>query len=70
VGPARPSIRAIDLNDEDPRLTEMSSQRGTVGASTLNPDSVNPAVALQPLPEGAITHRRCGKLTIAELAPR
>ena len=47
----------------------MSSQRGTVGAGTLNADSIQLAVALQPLHKGAITHRRCGKLTIAELAP-
>jgi hypothetical protein len=46
----------------------MPSQPGTVGAGALNADLVNLAVALQPLHQGAITHRRCGKLTIAELA--
>jgi hypothetical protein len=51
------------------RFGWLSSQRGTVSAGALNPDSVNHAVALQPLHQGAITHRRCGKLTIAELAP-
>lgn len=69
VGPARPSIRSVDLDNEHPCLTEMSSQRGAVGAGALNADSVNLTVALQPLHEGAITPRRCGKLTIAELAP-
>ena len=69
MGPPRPSIRAVDLDDEHPCLTEMSSQAGTVGAGTLNADSIHHAVALQPLHQGAITHRRCGKLTIAELPP-
>jgi hypothetical protein len=65
----RPSIRAVDLDEEDPCLAEMSSQRGTVGAGALNADSVNLPVALQPLCEGAIAHRRCGKVTIAKVAP-
>jgi hypothetical protein len=69
VGPALPSIRPVDLDNEHPCLAEMSSQRGAVGAGALNADSVNLAVALQPLHEGAIAGRRCGKLTIAELAP-
>ena len=69
MGPPRPSIRAVDLDDEHPCLTELSSQPGTIGAGALNADSVNLAVALQPLHQGAITHRRCGKLAIAELAP-
>ena len=69
MGPPRPSIRAIDLDEEDPCLAEMSSQRGTVGAGALNADSVNLPVALQPLCEGAIAHRRCGKVTIAKVAP-
>ena len=70
MGPPRPSIWTVDLDDEHPCLTELSSQPGTVGAGALNADSVNLAVALQPLHEGAIAGRRCGKLTIAELAPR
>ena len=69
MGPPRPSIRAIDLDEEDPCLAEMSSQRGTVGAGALNADSVKLPVALQPLCEGAIAGRRCGKVTIAKVAP-
>ena len=69
MGPPRPSIRAVDFDDGYPCLTEMSSQRGTVGAGALNADSVNLAVALQPRHEGAIAGWRCGKLTIAELTP-
>jgi hypothetical protein len=46
MGPPRPSIRAVSLDAEHPCLTEMSSQPGTVGAGSLNPDSVNLAVAL------------------------
>jgi hypothetical protein len=70
VGPPRPSIRAVDLSDEHPCLTQLSSQAGTIGAGALSADSVNPAVALQPLHQGAITHRRCGKLPIAESTPK
>ena len=69
MGPPRPSIRTIDLDDEHPCLTEMSSQPGTVGAGALNTDSIQLGVALQPLHEGAIAGRRCQELTIAELAP-
>jgi hypothetical protein len=69
VGPPRPSIRAVDLDDEHPRLTELSGQCDTVGAGALNTDSINFAMALQPLHEGAIPGRRCRELTIAELAP-
>ena len=66
--PPGPSIRSVDLDDERTCFAEMSSQRGTVGAGALNADSIHHAVALQPLHQGAITHRRCGKLPIAELA--
>jgi hypothetical protein len=69
VCPPRPSIRAVDFDDEDPCLTEMPSQPGTVGAGALDTDSIQLAVALEPLHEGAIAGRRCRELTIAELAP-
>jgi hypothetical protein len=48
----------------------MPSQAGTVGAGALDTDSMQLAVALQPLHEGAIASRRCRELTIAELAPK
>jgi len=35
VGPPRPSIRAIDLDDERPCLTELPSEAGTIGAGAL-----------------------------------
>jgi hypothetical protein len=70
VGPPRPSIRAVDLDDEDPCLTQLSSQAGTIGAGALDTDSVNLAVALQPLHQGAIGGRRCRKLPIAELTSK
>ena len=35
VGPPRPSIRAIDLDDEHPCLTELPSQAGTIAAGAL-----------------------------------
>ena len=57
MGPACPSIQAVDLDDEHPCLAELSGQRGTVGAGALNADSVNLAVALQPRHEGAIAGR-------------
>ena len=53
----RPSIRAVDLDDKYPCLTEMPSQDGTVGAGALDTDSIQLAVASQPLHQGAITHR-------------
>ena len=46
MGPPRPSIRAVDLDDEHPCPTELWSQRGTVGAGALNTDSIQLAVAL------------------------
>ena len=38
-------------------LAELSGQRGTVGAGALNTDSINRAVAVQPLHKGAIAGR-------------
>lgn len=57
MGPPRPSIRAVDLDDEHPCLAELSGQRGTVDAGALNTDSINRAVAVQPLHKGAIAGR-------------
>src|SRR4029453_5280519 len=54
VGTPRPSIRAVDLDDEYPCLPEMPSQRGTEAAGHPETDSIQLAVAVQPLHEGAI----------------